>query len=190
MTIRTFSIIEPICLNTERNMKTRRFLSAAVLWLVGGAVGGLLLAATPAHAQATASSTYTVPVSGKLGTPAPAGTRTVAPGGQEAVTCTGALKLSAVAVKDPVMPPSVVFSFDSRGLSCVGQTSKIAYLNSGQANLTRPLVANDVVETTFAYYQDVAGGYLKAQTAVAKLSVSYDTTTGAITSASGTISTF
>jgi len=190
MTISTFSIIEPICLNTERNMKTRRFLSTAVLWLAGGAAGGLLLAATPAHAQATASSTFSVPVSGTLGTPAPAGTKTVASGAAETVTCTGPLKLSAVAVKDPIMPPSVVFSFDARGLSCVGQTSKIAYVNSGQANLTRPLVANDVIETTFAYYQNVAGGYLKARTAVATLNVSYDTTTGAITSASGTIGTF
>ena len=88
------------------------------------------------------------------------------------------------------MPPSVVFSLDARGLSCVGQTSKIAYINSGQANLTRPLVANDVIETTFAYYQNVPGGYLKARTAVAKLNVSYDTTTGAVTSAIGTISAF
>ena len=171
-------------------MKTRRSLSTVVLSLVGGAVAGLLLAATPAHAQATASSTYSVPVAGTLGTPATAGAKTVAPGGPETVTCTGPLKLSAVAVKDPIMPPSVVFSFDARALSCVGQTSKIAYINSGQANLTRPLVANDVVETTFAYYQDVAGGYLKARTAVATLNVSYDTTTGAITSASGTISNF
>jgi len=175
-------------------MKTRRSLSTTVLRLVGGAMGGLLLGATAAHAQATASSSYTVAVSGTLGTPAKPG-GTTAPGAAgatapEAVSCTGPLKLSAIAVKDTVMPPSVVFSFDSRSLSCVGQTSKIAYINSGQANLTRPLVANDVVETTFAYYQDVAGGYLKAQTAVAKLSVSYDTTTGAVTSASGTISTF
>jgi hypothetical protein len=160
--------------------------------LLGGAVAGLLLAATPAHAQATASSTYTVPVSGTLGKPTAPGAAAPPSGAPapEAVSCTGPLKLSAVAVKDPIMPPSVVLSFDARGLSCVGQTSKIAYLNSGQANLTRPLVANDVIETTFAYYQNVAGGYLKARTAVANLNVSYDTTTGAITSASGTISAF
>jgi hypothetical protein len=170
-------------------MKTSRSFFTAVLYLFGAAAG-LLLAAAPAHAQATASSTYSVPVSGTLGTPAPSGVRTVAPGAPETVTCTGQLKLSALAVKDPTMPPSVVLSFDSRGLSCVGQTSKIAYVNSGQANLTRPLVANDVVETTFAYYQNVAGGYLNARTAVAKLNLSYDTTTGAITSASGTIGNF
>jgi len=173
-------------------MKTRRSFLTVVLSLVGAAVGGLLLTATPAHAQATASSSYTVAVSGTLGTTtktgaASPGTGATAP---EAVSCTGPLKLSAVTVRDPIMPPSVVFSFDSRGLSCVGQTSKIAYLNSGQANLTRPLVANDVVETTFAYYQNVAGGYLKARTAVATLNVFYDTTIGAITSASGAISAF
>jgi hypothetical protein len=166
-------------------MKTRRFLSTAALWLAGGAAGGLLLAATPAHAQATASSSYTVSVSGTLG--ASAGTVSTSP---EAVICTGPLKLSAVTVRDSIMPPSVVFSFDSRGLSCVGQTSKIAYLNSGQANLTRPLVPTDVIETTFAFYQNVPGGYLKARTAVATLNVSFNTTTGALTSATGSIKTF
>jgi len=189
MTTKTFSTIEPLCMNTERNMKTRRSFLTVVLSLVGAAVGGLLLTATPAHAQATASSTYTVPVSGTLGTLIAPGAG-VPPGSPEAVSCTGPLKISAVVVRDPVMPPSVVFSFDARGLSCVGQISKIAYINSGQANLTRPLVANDVVETTFAYYQNVAGGYLKARTAVATLNVFYDTTIGAITSASGAISAF
>jgi hypothetical protein len=193
MTTTAFSTIEPICLNTERNMKTRRFLSTAALWLAGGAAGGLLLAATPAHAQATASSTYTVAVTGTLGAPSPGGTAAspgALPVAQEAVTCTGPLKLSAVTVRDSIMPPSVVFSFDSRGLSCVGQTSKIAYLNSGQANLTRPLVPTDVIETTFAFYQNVPGGYLKARTAVATLNVSYNTTTGALASATGSIKTF
>jgi hypothetical protein len=178
MTTRTFSIIEPTSMKTERNMKTRRSLSTAVLWLVGGAVAGLLAAATPAYAQVTASSTFSVPVSVKLVTPI------------ESVACTGPLKVSAVTVRDPIMPPSVVFSFDSRGLSCVGETSKIAYINSGQANLTRPLVPVDVIETTFAYYQDVPGGYLKARTAVATLNVSYNTTTGALTGATGSISAF
>jgi len=155
-------------------------------------MGGLLLTATAAHAQATASSSYTVAVSGTLGTPTKTGA--AAPGAgataPEAVSCTGPLKLSAVTVRDPIMPPSVVFSFDSRGLSCVGQTSKIAYLNSGQANLTRPLVPTDVIETTFAFYQNVPGGYLKARTAVATLNVSYNTTTGALTGATGSISAF
>ncbi len=171
-------------------MKTRRLLSTAVLWLVGWAMGGLLLTATAAHAQATASSSYTVSVSGTLGTKtttASSGTVSTSP---EAVSCTGPLKISAVTVRDPVMPPGVVFSFDSRGLSCVGLTSKIAYINSGQANLTRPLVPTDVVETTFAFYQNVPGGYLKARTAVATLNVSYNTTTGALTSATGSISAF
>jgi len=185
----TTSIVESLCMNTERTMKTRRSFSTAVLWLAGAAAGGLLLTATPAYPQAAASSTYTVQVSGTLGTAAPA-VASASPGAPEAVNCTGPLKISAVTVRDPSMPPSVVFSLDARGLSCVGQTSKIAYVNSGQANLTRPLVANDVVETTFAYYQNVAGGYLKARTAVATLNVSYDTTTGAVTSASGTIKAF
>jgi len=79
---------------------------------------------------------------------------------------------------------------DTRGLSCVGQSTKTTYLNSGQANLTRLLVASDVVQMTFAMYPNTAGGYLKARTGMATLNLSYDTTTGALTAASASIGNF
>jgi hypothetical protein len=153
-------------------------------------VGCLLATAGPVTAQ-TATSSFSVTTSGTIGsstnTVSSASVGTTAP---EAINCTGTVKLSATVVNDPVMPPQVVLSVDTRGLSCVGQTSKTTYLNSGQGNLTRPLVANDVVQMTFAIYPNTAGGYMKARTGLATANLSFNTTTGALTGASATIGNF
>ena len=154
-------------------------------------LGCLLAAAGPAAAQ-TATSSFSVTASGTVGGSS-ANTASVAAAGtptQEAINCTGTVKLSTIAVNDPSMPPQVVVSVDTRGLSCVGQTSKTTYLNSGQGNLTRPLVANDTIQMTFAVYPNTAGGYLKARTALATANLSFNTTTGALTGASASISSF
>jgi len=151
-------------------------------------LGCLIVAAGPASAQ-TATSTFSVTTSGTVGTGT---TSTVAVGTAtpETISCTGTVKISTVAVTDPSLPPGVVVSVDTRGLSCVGQSTKTTYLNSGQANLTRLLVASDVVQMTFAIYPNTAGGYLKARTGMATLNLSYDTTTGALTAASASIGNF
>src|SRR5438128_9466083 len=148
--------------------------------------GCLFVAAGPASAQTTANatSTFSAQTSGTVGTPQ---TSVVARAGTpEAIACTGAVKIVTTAVTDPSLPPGVVVSVDTRGLSCVGQTSKVAYVNSGQANLTRLLVATDVVKTTFAIYPSTAGGYMNARTGMVTLTLNYNTTTGALTSASAT----
>jgi hypothetical protein len=93
-------------------------------------------------------------------------------------------------VNDPALPPQVVVSVDTTSLSCVGMTTKAVYLNSGQANLTRPLVASDTIQTTFAVYPNTAGGYMNARTAMVTLKLTFDTTTGALTSASASIGNF
>jgi len=160
-------------------------------------LGCLLLAAGPAFAQ-TASSTFTTTSSGTVGTPTTGGTApgpapidgtpvTTAP---EAISCSGPVKLASTSVTDPSLPPQVVLTVDVRGLSCVGQTTKTAYLNSGFANLTRPLVASDMVQTTFAVYPSTAGGYLNARTAMVTLNLTFNTTTGALTGASASIGNF
>src|SRR5713101_2045610 len=87
-------------------------------------------------------------------------------------------------------PPGVVVRVDARGLTCVGATSKTAYLNTGFANITRLLVASDVVKMTFALYPNTAGGYMKARTGMVTVNLSYNTTTGALTGASATIGNF
>jgi hypothetical protein len=110
--------------------------------------------------------------------------------GPELINCTGPVKIATAAVTDPVLPPGVVVTVDVRGLSCVGQTTGATYINSGFANLTRLLLASDVVKTTFAVYPSTAGGYMNARTAMVTLNLTYDTTTGALTSASASIGNF
>ena len=151
-------------------------------------------AAGPASAQ-TATSTFSVSSSGTVGT-APGNTATPVadappPTPQtEMISCTGTVKVSTVSVSDPALGPQVVVSLDTTALSCVGQSTKTTFLNSGQGNLTRPLVANDVLKMTFAVYPNTAGGYLKARTGMATANLSFNTTTGALTAASVTIGNF
>jgi hypothetical protein len=151
-----------------------------------------LAAAGPAAAQ-TATSTYSVSSSGTVGTAsrttgvAPDGTPIPAP---EAISCTGTVKVSSMAASDAVLGPQVVVWLDTTALSCVGVTTKTTYLNSGQGNLTRPLVATDVLKMTFALYPNTAGGYLKARTGMVTANLTFNTTTGALTAASASIGSF
>jgi hypothetical protein len=151
-------------------------------------LGCLLLRAGPASAQ-TATSTFSVSSSGTIGTPT-SPLIVARPGAPENINCTGTVKLVTTAVTDPTLPPGVVVRMDARGLSCVGATSKIAYLNTGFASITRLLVANDVVKMTFALYPNTAGGFMKARTGMVTANLTYNTTTGALTGASLTIGNF
>jgi hypothetical protein len=148
---------------------------------------GCLFATAPAFGQ-TATSTFSVTSSGTIGTANTLAVATTAT--PENIACTGTVKIVTTAVTDPSLPPGVVVSLDARGLSCIGQTSKTAYLNTGFANLTRLLVANDVVKMTFALYPNTAGAYMKARTGMVTANLAYNTTTGALTSASVTIGNF
>ena len=150
-------------------------------------LSGCLLAAGAASAQTT-TSTFSVLSSGTVVGTAPGGAASVA--APENINCTGTVKIITTAVSDPTLPPGVVVFVDARGLSCVGATSKTVYLNSGIANLSRLLVPADVVKMTFALYPNTVGGYMQARTGMLTLNLTYNTTTGALTSASSSIGNF
>jgi hypothetical protein len=160
-------------------MKTHRPLSTTVvLSILGGVLGALLLAA-PAHAQAI--STFNVQVSGAV-----SGSGTAA--GPEAVSFSGPVLITATVVTDPAGgPPTTVVFVDALGVTGKGLSTGAAYMNSGQANLTRVFGPADVIKTTFAFFRNTAGGFMKARTALLTLSLTYDTTTQALTSAWGAI---
>src|SRR5258706_11532799 len=147
-----------------------------------------LAAAGPAAAQ-TATSTFSVSSSGTVGTAAGTAVVGTAPA-PEAISCTGTVKVSSMAASDAVLGPQDVVWLDTTALSCVGVTTKTTYLNSGQGNLTRPLVATDVLKMTFALYPNTAGGYLKARTGMVTANLSFNTTTGALTAAAASIGSF
>ena len=155
----------------ERIMKTRK-LSRALAGLIGLS---LSLAVTAAWAQATSFSSFTFTLAG-----------TVA-GGSEAVTCSGPVKVTAMIVKDPSMPTNSIVSLDTRMLSCKGATTGTAYLNSGQATLTRLLGPTDQVQTAISLYPNTPGGFMNARTGLATLNLSYNVSTGALAAVSGTL---
>jgi len=162
-------------------MKTRRPSSSTVVRsLLGGVLGGLFLA-TPAFAQAI--STFTIQVAGTVGIPVAA-----VAGALETVSFSGPLRIRATVVTDPAGgPPSVVVSIDARGVAGKGLSTGMVYVNSGQANLTRRFAATDQIKTTFAFHPSTAGGFMQARTALATLNLTYNTTTQALTGATGSI---
>jgi hypothetical protein len=142
---------------------------------IAGVLGCLLLGA-PAYAQAT--STFTVQASGTV---------TTAP---ESVTFSGPIQILSTIVTDPAGgPPTAVVNIDARQLTARGASSGTVFLNSGQAHLTRPLVATDMIQTTFSFFPTGPGGFLKPRTAVATLNLSYNLATGALTAVTASIST-
>jgi hypothetical protein len=147
-----------------------------------------LLAAGAASAQ-TATSTVLAQTSGTIGTLS--GAATVAAGAtSENINCTGTVKIVATVVSDPSLPPGAAVFLDARGLSCVGATSNTTYLNTGIANLTRPLAALDVIKMTFALYPNTPGGYMKARTGMLTANLTYNTLNGALLSAAVSIGNF
>ncbi|HEY6912885.1 MAG TPA: hypothetical protein VI356_26120 [Myxococcales bacterium] len=152
-------------------MKTRR-LSRGLAGLIGLS---LSLAVSAAWAQATSFSSFTFTLAG-----------TVA-GGSEALNCSGPVKVTAMIVKDPSMPPNSIVSLDTRLLSCKGATSGTTYLNSGQATLTRLLGPTDQVQAAISLYPNTPGGFMQARTGLATLNLSYNVTAGALVGVSGTL---
>jgi hypothetical protein len=166
-------------MNTRQMSRNRR---SRVAFPLGSILAGLLLLPAGAAAQSAASS-FTVSVADGLVGPA-AGA--MAAGGRESIACSGPVKVEANAMPDPALGPTVTVSVDARGLVCTGQTTRAAYVNTAQANLTRLLAPTDVVETTFALHRNVPGGFMRARTARLTLNLSYDAT-GALTGATASV---
>lgn len=134
-------------------------------------MGALLLAAPAARAQ-TVSTTITPTVRGL-----------VTAANAESVACAGTVNVTATLVN----PAEVVVDVNTGGVSCIGVTTKAAYTNTGYARLTRPLVSQDVIQTTLAVYQDTSAGRLAARTALLTLNLTYNVTTGAVSGGTGGI---
>jgi len=144
-------------------------------------LGGLLFAAAPAHAQATSTSSFTIQVSGNASA--------VKTGLNETVGFSGPLIVTATVVNDPTLGPTVAVFVDGRGVVGTGSKTKTAYANTCVANLTRPFGPTDVIQTTFAFFQDTPGGYMSAKTGLLTLNLSYNTTTQALTNVTASVGT-
>ena len=144
-------------------------------------LGGLLFAAEPAHAQVVSTSSFTLAVSGTASA--------VKTGLAETVQFSGPLIVTATVVNDPTLGPAVALFVDGRGVTGTGNKTKTAYANTCVANLTRPFGPTDVVRTTFAFFQNVPGGYMSAKTGLLTLNLTYNTTTQALTNVTACVGT-
>lgn len=167
-------------------MKMNRGLSRVViLSLLNGVLGLVFIAVCPAYAQTSASltpivSTSTVQVS----------TASAVAASTETVTFSGPVVVTATVVTDPTQgPTTLVVAIDGRGLKGIGTKTGIVYLNECEANLTRPFAGTDVIETTFAYFEDAPGSYLKAKTGLLTLNMTYNTTTKTLSKVTASVST-
>ncbi len=164
-------------------MKTRRTLSTpAFLTVLALASVGLVSAGTLAQTAATPNPL--VPTSTVV---AISGTVTGLP---ESVYFTGPVQVSTRPVPGRIAGATahVVVSIDLRNISGRGQSTGTTYLTSGHANLTRLFGASDLIEVTFPFFRSgTAGGDPSTRTGLASFNLSYDVTTGALTTATASI---
>ena len=150
-------------------MKTHRgFTKAAILSILGGALGALFLVVLPVHAQTTVS-TFTVNVAGTF--------TALQTGLAEDIQFSGPVLVTASVVTDPILPPGVVISIDGKGVTGVGLKTGAVFHNGCEANLTRRFGATDALHTTFTFFENKAGSYMFAKSAMLNLNLTYSPTT-------------
>jgi|RhiMetdeSRZDD1v2_1073273.scaffolds.fasta_scaffold60563_3 hypothetical protein len=160
-------------------MKTHRRFTAVVLALLVGMIGGLLWGSTPALAQ---TPSRVIAIAGTVNGP------------PEQVPLAGQARLTSTLVTDPTFngPSSVILTIDILTAHGKGLLTNKQYISSGndQVYRTRLLVSLDTVEITFPFFL-AAGPKLDplARAALASFNLSFDTKTGEIIGASGTIGT-
>lgn len=126
-------------------------------------------------------STATVKMSGKVSTAA------------EYVSLSGSAKIESRVVwseLNTVTAPSIRLDIDLSGISGTGSVTKAKYVTGAREIARRRLVATDLLDVSFPFYVSGTNGELgSTRTGIARFSLSYDVNTGALKSATGTLTT-
>ena len=134
-----------------------------------------LAAGLTAAGGAAAQNTALVPVKGTVS------------GAPESVAFSGQARISSRLAKDPDFGvPRLVLSIDLSGVAGVGSSSGAKYVVSGPELTQRRVASSHAVEFTFPFTK--SGGSELPQTGIASFALGFDVDTGAITSASGAVS--
>jgi len=141
------------------------------------AQGTVTLEAASLFAPVPAAATTLVPIKGVVsGTP-------------ESVTFSGSAKVASRLAPDPDFNrPRLVVSLDLSGVAGVGSATGAKYVISGPELLQREVAASYAVEITFPFKSSTAPAAATARTGVASFVLDFDVSTGAVTRASGTVS--
>ena len=142
-------------------------------------VGGLAWLGGPSPAGADVIwNTALVPVTGTVS------------GSPESVSFSGNAKIDSRFAVDPLntaIPPSLVLYIDLSTVSGVGLSTTKNYVITGPEIAQRTVVAADLVEFAFPFYQGGTTASSTARPGMASFQLSFDVKTGAITSGKGTV---
>jgi hypothetical protein len=158
-------------------MKIRGALFKPVVLTLFAAIAGGAVWSGDAPAQTPGTwTTALVPIAGTVR------------GQPESVSFTGQAKINSKLAPDPDFNrPSLVLTIDLTGLSGVGSSSRAKYVIAGPENVQRKVAATHVVEFTFPFAKSGAMNLGSAQSGVASFALGFDPNTGAVTSASGNV---
>src|SRR5687767_3374393 len=160
----------------------------------------LSFAAAPAPAQEAMTAETSSPESSSLeatslfAAPEPAQAAWVAikgvvSGSPESVNFAGQAKVSSRLAPDPdFFKPRLVLSIDLSGVTGVGAMSGAKYVISGPELVQKSVAASHAIEITFPF-RSSASAALSARSGVASFVIDFDVNTGAVTGASGNVST-
>jgi len=157
----------------------------------------LSFAAAPAPAQeaASAATMESLSAGSLFAAPAPAQSalvpiKGVVSGSPESVSFSGDAKVSSRHAADPDFNrPRLVVTIDLRGVAGVGSTTGAKYAISGPEFVQRELAASHAVEITFPFKNAKSPSAATARTGVASFVIDFNVATGAMTAASGSVST-
>jgi hypothetical protein len=149
----------------------------------------LALAWTPASAQnavmlsapVTTSSLTTLSVSG-------VSIKGIVGGQPESVSFSGQAQISSRLVQDPDFGrPVLLLTVNLSTVSGVGSSTKATYVIATQELVQRHVAPSHEVEVTFPFMKSGSTDTSSARTGVASFAFSFDTNTGAVTSATGKV---
>jgi len=144
--------------------------AAAGLWIAGAPVASAVVSALSSAGSAAVSGTV-------VGSP-------------ESVSFSGSVAVNSKRVSDPDFGGSdvVIVSVDLSGMKGTGLSSGKVYAVSGQEIVQRQLTAADTLLVTFAFSPSGSAMSMSPRIGAAKLALSFDVTTGALTRASAVVS--
>ena len=110
-------------------------------------------------------------------------------GSPESVRFSGQAKVSNRLAPDPdFFKPRFVLTIDLTGVAGVGSTTGAKYVISGPELIQRRVAASHAVEITFPFKSSISPAAVTARTGVASFVLDFDVNTGAVTGASGNVS--
>jgi hypothetical protein len=145
--------------------------------------------AAPAPAGAQEALMLSAPVTTNLATASASGVsiRGVVTGQPESVSFSGQAQIGSRLVRDPDFGrPVLLLTIDLTGVSGVGQSTRAKYVIAGPEVVQRHFATSRSVEVTFPFMRSGSDGS-SARTGVASFDLSFDSSTGAVTSAIGKV---